>query len=121
MVHLDDDSASTEPCTTSGLDNAGKLDYGKGASGEFLATDENGMDQCKYANVNFRITNGAATWTGEGSWTGASEKPLCFYFFDKEAPFYRIFNCCDLSERTLSQDASTELTNCRQCIDYDSC
>ena len=53
---------------------------------------------------------------GPGTWTGASENPLCFYFYDETEPFYRIYNCCDLVSRELAESGSTELTDCRQCL-----
>jgi len=121
VVSIDDDSEATQPCTTSGLDNAGKRDYDNGVTAEFLADEDNGMDACQYANVNFNIKSGTATWTGEGTWTGSDSKALCFYFFDKIQDFYPIFNCCDVEEKALTNGMTTGLTNCHQCNDYATC
>ena len=74
------------------------------------------MTTFSQADLNFKISGGTAQWTGTGTWTGASENPICFYFFDADDDYYMIFNCCDLESSSLEADAKTELKNCRQCV-----
>ena len=73
------------------------------------------------ANLNFHVVSGTATWTGTGTWTGATHNPICLYFYDAITDYYMIYNCCDLAEKELSGNVSTELTNCRMCINGDDC
>ena len=73
------------------------------------------------ANLNFNVASGTATWTGTGTWTSATHNPICLYFYSATADYYEIFNCCDLAENELSENVSTELTNCRMCINGKDC
>ena len=50
VITIDDDSEATQPCTTSGLDNADKRDYDNGNLAEFLANEDNGMEACQYVS-----------------------------------------------------------------------
>jgi len=102
-------------CSSGQLDNAEKTDYNNGMIAEFMAAEEDGLAGCEYANLNFHVTSGTAKWTGEGTWTRGSTKPLCFYYYDPSAEFYIVHNCCDLQDDVLTQGAMTELVNCVQC------
>jgi len=102
-------------CSSGQLDNKEKTDYNNGMLSEFMAAEEDGLDGCEYANLNFHVSSGTAKWTGEGTWTKGSDKPLCFYYYDPSNEFYNIHNCCDLQDDVLTQDAMTELVNCVMC------
>jgi len=102
-------------CSSGQLDNKEKTDYNNGMLAEFVAAEEDGLDGCEYANLNFHVASGTAKWTGEGTWTKGSDKPLCFYYYDPVNEFYNIHNCCDLQDDVLTQDAMTELVNCVLC------
>jgi hypothetical protein len=102
-------------CSSGQLDNKEKTDYNNGMVAEFMAAEEDGLAGCEYANLNFHVTSGTAKWTGEGTWTKGSEKPLCFYYYDPSNEFYMIHNCCDLLDDVLTQGDMTELVNCVVC------
>jgi len=102
-------------CSSGQLDNKEKTDYNNGMVAEFMAAEEDGLAGCEYANLNFHVTSGTAKWTGEGTWTKGSEKPLCFYYYDPSNEFYVIHNCCDLLDDVLTQGDMTELVNCVMC------
>jgi len=102
-------------CSSGQLDNKEKTDYNNGMVAEFMAAEEDGLAGCEYANLNFHVTSGTAKWTGEGTWTKGSEKPLCFYYYDPSNEFYVIHNCCDLLDDVLTQGDMTELVNCVVC------
>merc|ERR1712080_641359 len=106
---------------SNGLDNTETIDYTNGKTADFLANEEDGLGGCEYANLNFHVTGGSVSWTGSGTWTGASKNPVCFYFFDSAAEFYTIYNCCDLADTSLAQGHSTTLTNCRMCVLGNDC
>jgi len=110
-----------QTCTSDGLDNMDTIDYTNGNTADFVAEEEDGLGNCKYANLNFHVTSGKVTWTGTGTWTGVSKNPICFYYYDDVAEFYKIYNCCDLVESGLAQGQSTQLTNCRQCLYGQEC
>merc|ERR1711962_1538643 len=110
-----------QTCTSDGLDNMDTIDYTNGNTADFVAEEEDGLGNCKYANLNFHVTSGKVTWTGTGTWTGVSKNPICFYYYDDVAEFYKIYNCCDLEESGLAQGQSTQLTNCRQCLYGQEC
>ena len=73
------------------------------------------------ANLNFNVASGTATWTGTGTWTSATQNPICLYYYHATNDFYEIYNCCDLAKNELSENVSTELTNCRMCIYGEDC
>merc|ERR1712130_1043186 len=100
-------------CSSGQLDNKEKTDYNNGMLAEFMAAEEDGLDGCEYANLNFHVTSGTAKWTGEGTWTKGSDKPL--YFYDPSSEFYMIHNCCDLQDDVLTQGTMTELVSCVVC------
>jgi len=102
-------------CSSGQLDNKEKTDYNNGMVAEFMAAEEDGLAGCEYANLNFHVTSGTAKWTGEGTWTKGSDKPLCFYYYDPSSEFYMIHNCCDLQDDVLTQGDMTELVNCVVC------
>jgi len=102
-------------CSSGQLDNKEKTDYNNGMVAEFMAAEEDGLAGCEYANLNFHVTSGTAKWTGEGTWTKGSDKPLCFYYYDPSNEFYMIHNCCDLLDDVLTQGDMTELVNCVVC------
>jgi len=110
---LEDNTVLT--CSSGQLDNKEKTDYNNGMLAEFMAAEEDGLDGCEYANLNFHVTSGTAKWTGEGTWTKGSDKPLCFYYYDPSSEFYMIHNCCDLQDDVLTQGTMTELVNCVVC------
>jgi hypothetical protein len=110
---LEDNTALT--CSSGQLDNKEKTDYKKGMLAEFMAAEEDGLDGCENANLNFHVTSGTAKWTGEGTWTKGTDKPLCFYYYDPSSEFYMIHNCCDLQDDVLTQGAMTELVDCVVC------
>merc|ERR1719415_502002 len=73
-------------CQSSGLDNLEKVDYDNGMSAFFDGTpdddgDDDGLGGCKNADLNYGLTGGSATWTGQGTWTGSSTDPICIQFF----------------------------------------
>ena len=67
------------------------------------------------------MASGTATWTGTGTWTSATQNPICLYYYHATNDFYEIYNCCDLAKNELSENVSTELTNCRMCIYGEDC
>jgi len=105
-------------CTTNGLDNLDLRDYDNGITSHFDADhlaegdgDDDGLGQCRGADLNLRLTGGTATWTGSGTWTGAHEIPICINFFGD----YKPTCCCELEDRSLAQGMTTNLVECGCC------
>ena len=99
-------------CQSSGLDNLEKVDYDNGMSAFFDGTpdddgDDDGLGGCKNADLNYGLTGGSATWTGQGTWTASSDQPpVCIQFFPE------VSCCCDLAQPTLAQEETSQLQNC---------
>jgi len=100
-------------CTSKGLDNMEKMDYGDGQAAVFdgLPEDDDsddGLGECKYADLNKGLSGGSATWTGSGTWTAIDANPVCVNFYMSETTW-----CCTLAKSSLEKDESTDLTNCK--------
>jgi len=104
-------------CDTNGLDNVDLRDYDNGIVANFDADhwaadqDDDGMGGCRGADLNLRLTGGSATWLGTGTWTAASEIPVCINFFGDFKPTC----CCELETRSLAQGESSDLIGCACC------
>lgn len=106
-------------CTSNGLDNIDRRDYDNGITAFFDADrlvetggdDDDGLGKCRGADLNLRLTGGTATWTGSGTWTAASEIPICINFYGDFKPTC----CCELEDRSLVQGASSNLVECGCC------
>jgi len=102
-------------CQSHNLDNLEKVDYDNGMTAFFDGApdddgDDDGMGECKGADLNYGLNGGTATWTGEGTWTGTSSSPVCIKFYDPDNN--KPTCCCDLADTTLEQEESTDLVNC---------
>ena len=62
------------------------------------------------ADLNYGLTGGSATWTGKGEWTAAASQPVCIKFYDPDNN--KPTCCCELKQRTLGQDETSDLENC---------
>lgn len=64
-------------CTSEGLDNLEKIDYGTGLTsffdGEPDSDNEDGLGGCNFADLKLGLSGGHVTWTGSGTWTAAAE------------------------------------------------
>ena len=93
-------------CQSHNLDNLEKVDYDNGMTAFFDGApdddgDDDGMGECKGADLNYGLNGGTATWTGEGTWTGTSSSPVCIKFYDPDNN--KPTCCCDLADTTLEQ------------------
>jgi len=104
-------------CNSNGLDNNELVDYKNGRLSFFDGKpdddgSDDGMGECKGADMNYKLEGGTATWTGPGEWTGAASSPICIKFFDplNNKPTC----CCDLAQRNLNILGvdTTDLVNC---------
>ena len=103
-------------CQSNGLDNLEKVDYDNGMVTFFDGSpeddgDDDGLGGCKNADLNYGLTGGTAKWTGQGTWTGTSDQPVCIMFFPSSSGDV-VSCCCQLQQPTLSQDETTQLENC---------
>ena len=73
--------------------------------------DDDGLGDCKSADLNYGLSGGSATWTGQGTWTGSSQDPVCIQFFPDPAGDI-VSCCCGLETPSLAQEESSELVNC---------
>merc|ERR1719348_611684 len=101
-------------CSTKGLDNLDQRDYENGVVAFFDAdklddtngVDDDGMGQCRGADLNLGLEGGTATWTGTGTWTGSQDvRTICVDFFGDFKPTC----CCGLEYGSLAQGESTNL------------
>jgi len=112
-VHLEGDWGTQ--CQSSGLDNREKVDYDAGLIAFFDGTpdddnDDDGLGDCKLADLNYGLNGGTAEWTGAGTWTGSVSDTVCIMFFD---PDNRLPTCCcSLQQRSLAQGESSGLKDC---------
>lgn len=112
-VHLEGDWGTQ--CQSSGLDNREKVDYDAGFTAFFDGTpdddnDDDGLGDCKLADLNYGLNGGTAEWTGAGTWTGSVSDTVCIMFFD---PDNRLPTCCcSLQQRSLAQGESSGLKDC---------
>ena len=67
------------------------------------------MHFCMYQfNLNIGVREATASWTGPGSWTPASENPICVHFYPEES---KPTCCCTLPKSSLSNsDGPTQLS-----------
>ena len=115
MVNLMGDYGTS--CQSKGLDNLEKVDYDNGMTAFFDGYpdddgDDDGLGGCKNADLNYGLTGGTATWTGQGTWTATPQDPLCMHFFPDPVSGDVISCCCQLDKTTLAQEESSELNNC---------
>ena len=114
QLHLIGDWGTS--CHSMGLDNLEKVDYDNGMVAFFDGQpdddgDDDGLGECKNADLNYGLTEGSATWTGQGTWTGSSKDPVCIQFFPDPSGDI-VGCCCDLDTPSLAQEESSELVNC---------
>jgi len=103
-------------CHSNGLDNLERVDYDNGKTAFFDGTpddddDDDGLGSCKLADLKYGLTGGSATWTGPGEWTAAESEPVCIKFYDPDNN--KPTCCCKLSQRTLSKDETSDLSDCQ--------
>jgi len=107
---------SSVSCTTTGLDNSDKHDYGSNYVAMFNSTflggtDDHGLGECNNFDLKVGLTGGTAAWTGAGSWTPRVERPVCVNFYDPENN--KPTCCCNLPVPTLAaSDGPVQLTDC---------
>eukprot|EP00092_Neocalanus_flemingeri_P014933 GFUD01016128.1.p1 GENE.GFUD01016128.1~~GFUD01016128.1.p1 ORF type:complete len:296 (-),score=72.25 GFUD01016128.1:158-931(-) len=99
-------------CESNGLDNLERVDYDNGKTSFFDGSpaddaDDDGLGGCKLADLNYGLTGGSATWTGLGEWTAVDSQAVCINFYDTT-----VTCCCELKQKTLSTDNTSELENC---------
>jgi len=100
-------------CSTNALDNRDRVDYSSGNEASFNGTylggtDSHGLGQCDNFNLNIGVREATASWTGPGSWTPASENPICVHFYPEES---KPTCCCTLPKSSLSNsDGPTQLS-----------
>jgi len=101
-------------CSTNSLDNTDQIDYTTNHEAVFNGTilggkDDHGLGGCNNYDLNVGLTAGTATWTGDGSWTPQTDKPICINFYDPEDN--KPTCCCNLGQQSLSSsDGATDLS-----------
>ena len=62
-------------------------------------------------DLNVDLQGGTAKWTGQGTWSAASDQAVCVDFYDPE--HNKPTCCCDLAQTSIStEDGAVPLTNC---------
>merc|ERR1719309_372663 len=99
-------------CSTNTLDNKDSHDYVANnvaifESSKDDASPDDGLGGCDNFDLNIGLDAAKATWTGAGSWTPESDKPICVNFFGDNKPTC----CCNLPQDSLSNsDGATDLS-----------
>jgi len=100
-------------CISNGLDNLEKVDYDNGKTAFFDGKpddddSDDGLGECKLADLNKGLEGGTITWTGDGTWTAWDSQPLCINFFNFDPTC-----CCELEQKTLATNELSRLIDCK--------
>jgi len=102
-------------CSTDSLDNTDQIDYASNHVATFNGTilggkDNHGLGQCDNFDLNVGLDSATASWTGAGTWTPQSDKPICINFFDPDNN--KPTCCCNLPQSSLSSSDGAKDLDC---------